>query len=400
MTDGFRTMAAIQALQTTLIVLGPPFLAVAGVLLFLRSRQARQESTRRPEHPLDDLPLSVVEALIPALDAKEGTNPGRRPRARILALEMGRLLELSRKDLQVLRVAALLHDTGTLAALESIRQEEGSLMRVVRARHERFDGTGSPGRIAGEAIPLAARILAVVIRFDALESGNDSGGARPREEAIALIRREAGTSFDPRVVETLAACLESREAASPAAGTGENVLTDPLTRLPNARFLFASFQSEITRTASRNGPFSIIELDIDGFGAINEAHGHPAGDRILRGVARAVRGQMRECDTCIRYAGDEFIVTLPGVGREGLDAVQARIVRAIENHKFAVARARPVSVTVSMGSATFPEDGRSLESLLAVADARLYGRRFSNQAPSADSGGYQRFSGRRDVPVN
>jgi diguanylate cyclase (GGDEF)-like protein len=393
-------MAAAQALQTTLTVLGPAFLAVTCVLLLLRSKGTRDDKARRLERQTDDLPLSVIEALIPAINAQDGTSPGHHRRSRILALEMGRLMGLAREDLQVLKVAALLHDIDTLATFENILGESGSLMKVVRARHEKFDGTGSPDRIAGERIPLAARILAVVVRFDALTSRNAPGGTRLRERPIDLIRREAGTSFDPRVVEVLARHLDRMEAMSSRLKTQEDALTDPLTRLPNARFLFASFQSELTRTASRNGPFSIIELDIDDFGAINDAHGHPAGDRILRGVARAVRGQMRECDTCVRYAGDEFIVTVPGVGREGIEAVQARITRAIETHKFAVARARPLRVTVSMGSATFPEDGGSLESLLAVADARLYARKSPNQVSSPDAGGYQRFSGRRDVPAN
>jgi diguanylate cyclase (GGDEF)-like protein/putative nucleotidyltransferase with HDIG domain len=179
-----------------------------------------------------------------------------------------------------------------------------------------------------------------------------------------------------------------------------SVLIDPLTRLPNARYLFVSFEEEISRALRQQVPLSIIELDANGFNEVNDQHGHAAGDRILRELARVVRGQLRGCDTCVRYAADEFIVIVPGVGRQEVARLQRRIQEAIEGHEFLVHGGKPVRLSVSMGSASFPEDGKSFEALIAVADARMYGVKASRRRGDADGSGYQRFTGRRSVPVN
>jgi diguanylate cyclase (GGDEF)-like protein/putative nucleotidyltransferase with HDIG domain len=182
--------------------------------------------------------------------------------------------------------------------------------------------------------------------------------------------------------------------------TQESALTDPLTSLPNARYLFVSFEEEISRAMRQQVPLSIIELDVNDFKDVNDRHGHPAGDRILRGLARAIRTQLRGCDTCVRYAGDEFIITVPGVGRKEIDKLQSRIHRAIESHKFALHGGRSVRVSVSMGSASFPEDGRTFEALMAVADARMYEQKQARRNRTPHRGDYQRFTGRRGVPMN
>jgi diguanylate cyclase (GGDEF)-like protein/putative nucleotidyltransferase with HDIG domain len=182
--------------------------------------------------------------------------------------------------------------------------------------------------------------------------------------------------------------------------TQENVLTDPLTKLPNARYLFVSFEEEISRAMRQEVPLSVIELDVDNFKEVNDRHGHAAGDRILRALARLIREQLRGCDTCVRYAGDEFVVTVPGVGKQGIAKLQARIQEAIETHKFAVHGGKPLHITVGMGAASFPEDGRTFEALMAVADARMYEEKSARRNLRPDQEGYQRFAGRRDVPVN
>ena len=147
-------------------------------------------------------------------------------------------------------------------------------------------------------------------------------------------------------------------------------------------------------------PLSIIELDVNDFSDVNDRHGHAAGDRILRELARLVRAQLRGCDTCVRYAADEFIVTVPGVGKQEVNRLQRRIQEAIEDHKFIVHGGKPVRLSVSMGSSSFPEDGKSFDALIAVADARMYDVKSSRRKDKPDGAGYQRFTGRRSVPVN
>ena len=159
-------------------------------------------------------------------------------------------------------------------------------------------------------------------------------------------------------------------------------------------------EQEIHRATTQQGPLSIIVLDVDHFKEVNDRFGHPAGDRILRGVARAIRSQMRSCDTCVRYAGDEFIITVPGVGREEINGVQTRIAAAIANHKFVVARNKALHVTVSMGADSFPDEGKSIESLIAVADAQMYARKFAGRVQPTGPEAYQRFALRRHQPLN
>jgi diguanylate cyclase (GGDEF)-like protein/putative nucleotidyltransferase with HDIG domain len=190
-----------------------------------------------------------------------------------------------------------------------------------------------------------------------------------------------------------------RNALQYGAGQG-SALIDPLTRLPNARYLFVSFEEEVSRALRQQVPLSIVELDVNGFNEVNDRHGHAAGDRILRELARLIRTQLRGCDTCVRYAADEFIVIVPGVGKQEVNRLQRRIQEAIENHKFVVHGGKPLRLSVSMGVSSFPEDGRSFDALIAVADARMYEVKSSRRKGDSDGSGYQRFTGRRTVGVN
>lgn len=179
-----------------------------------------------------------------------------------------------------------------------------------------------------------------------------------------------------------------------------NALVDPLTRLPNARYLFVSFEEELARAVRQQVPLSIIELDVNAFNEVNDQHGQAAGDRILRQLARAIRKQMRGCDTCVRYAADEFIITLPGVGKTEVARLQGRIQEAIESHKFVVHGGKPLKLSVSMGNASFPEDGKTLDALIAVADARMFDVKAAHRKGQPEGAGYQRFTGRRSVGLN
>ncbi len=180
----------------------------------------------------------------------------------------------------------------------------------------------------------------------------------------------------------------------------ESTLTDPLTNLPNARYLFVSFEEELSRAQRQQVPLSIIELDVNDFKDVNDRHGHPAGDRILRLLARVIRDQLRGCDTCVRYAGDEFIVIVPGVGKDGITRLQGRIQKGIEEYKFPLHGGKSARISVSMGAASFPEDGRTFDALLSVADARMNAQKSAGRQRPPDSDGYHKFTGRRDVPLN
>lgn len=131
-----------------------------------------------------------------------------------------------------------------------------------------------------------------------------------------------------------------------------------------------SFEEEIRRARERNAPLSILTLDLDSSGAAGEAPGSPTDERLLRRVAHTARGQLRGCDTCVRYAGDEFILILPGIPREGARKVEDRLRVALQRISSAPLPGRVTRVRVFLGSATYPDDGEGFEHLLAAADAR------------------------------
>jgi len=143
---------------------------------------------------------------------------------------------------------------------------------------------------------------------------------------------------------------------------------DALTGLRN----HGSFQRELgeaVATGGGGGPFSILMLDLDGFKAFNDACGHPAGDAFLVGVAGALSGATRDGDRLYRYGGDEFVVILPGADRSVALEVAVRIRRSVVDLSN---RTGGPSVTVSVGAACFPEDGRAKDALVEMADRALY----------------------------
>ncbi len=98
--------------------------------------------------------------------------------------------------------------------------------------------------------------------------------------------------------------------------TQEDSLTDPLTGLPNTRFLFMHLTRELARAERLKSEVSLMVMDLDNFKEINDTHGHHVGDHALCEVARVLRTAIRPYDICVRYAGDEFIVVLSGCGAD------------------------------------------------------------------------------------
>jgi diguanylate cyclase (GGDEF)-like protein len=154
--------------------------------------------------------------------------------------------------------------------------------------------------------------------------------------------------------------------------TQEDSLTDLLTGLPNTRFLFMRLSSELARAKRAGGEVALLVMDLDCFKEINDTHGHHVGDRALREVARVLRAVIRPYDICVRYAGDEFIVVLPGCSVEEAELKGLELQRSIEAVHFEARPGRPVQLGISVGTAVFSRDGDSYDALLAAADSRMY----------------------------
>ena len=154
--------------------------------------------------------------------------------------------------------------------------------------------------------------------------------------------------------------------------TQEDSLTDPLTGLPNTRFMFMHLTRELARAERLKTEVSLLVMDLDNFKDINDTYGHHVGDRALREVASVLRIGIRPYDICVRYAGDEFIVVLSGCSGEEAERKRLELQTAVDGLRFEARSGTMLSLAISIGAAVFPHDGDSYETLLATADSRMY----------------------------
>ncbi len=159
----------------------------------------------------------------------------------------------------------------------------------------------------------------------------------------------------------------------------EMCLVDPLTTLYNRRYFMSALAREIARSDRAGQVFSLAILDIDHFKSYNDAHGHQAGDELLRQVALVLQKSVRSADVVCRYGGEEFAIILPRIHEngklrkgEGVHFIE-RVRLIVSKFPFAGLKSQPGGqITVSAGVATFPDDGKSAEELIAAADEMLY----------------------------
>lgn len=195
---------------------------------------------------------------------------------------------------------------------------------------------------------------------------------------VALDR--AASSREPRLHPGLQRAV--RVLLEPAAVALDNALrlqrveelsvTDDLTQLYNSRYLDLVLRRE-TKRASRSGrPLSLLFIDLDGFKAVNDQHGHLLGSRALVEAAGVIRGSARETDVVARFGGDEFSVVLPDTGSEGAFAVGERVRDRLAAHRFLGTAGLDIHLTASVGVATLPDVAASAEELVHAADTAMY----------------------------
>ncbi|HEX3187997.1 MAG TPA: diguanylate cyclase [Pyrinomonadaceae bacterium] len=165
--------------------------------------------------------------------------------------------------------------------------------------------------------------------------------------------------------DALANAMQHAEAES-------NALTDPLTGLPNGRYLSLRFEEEAARARRTDRAFQVVMLDLDEFKKVNDTYGHKSGDKMLREVAHLISGQLREYDFLARYGGDEFVALVQEVVGAQVEELCARIESAVSKFSMAVGRNRFARVGISVGTATFGIDGETLDHLIAHADGEMY----------------------------
>ncbi len=549
---------------------------------------------------LSKLHLATAEALATAIDAKDQTTHCHVRRVQIYAAGMGEMLDLPSNEIAALKAGALLHDVGKLAVPAHIVNKPGRLTAaefekmkihttvgaqllgrvdfpypvtpIIRHHHEQWDGKGYPDGLMGEQIPITARIISVVDCFDSVREDRPFRRGMTRDEALAFLRRGAGTHFDPNIVDlfihnlarfeiqiaatglpqqsaapvdlhdTLAlseidiaqtrdrgsfiaynqiksahqevyalyeiartfgssldveatlsilvdkfghvvpfdTCVvylydeikgyavaahvagrNAQELSSRCVAPGEgvtgfalanrtamnqlppqldltglaiehdyrsmaslplykdqqllgaisiystelelytddhmrlletvtrlasdalanamhhaeaesNALTDPLTALPNARYLALRFEEEASRARRTGKSFQVVMLDLDDFKIVNDTYGHKVGDKMLREMAGIIQAQLREYDFLARYAGDEFVAVVQELVGSQVDELRMRIEQAVAGFSLHVRGNRRARVGISIGTATFGQDGQSLDQLLVAADQAMY----------------------------
>jgi len=163
--------------------------------------------------------------------------------------------------------------------------------------------------------------------------------------------------------------------------------TDPMTGLQNYRAFRATLDDEWKRSVRYRRPLSVILIDLDGFKGVNDRYGHPAGDKLLAGIAGILQETVRETDIPARYGGEEFAVVCPETSHEDVDVVAERIRAAVERARFQLVADESTAVTCSVGIATYPSNATTEEALIDAADAALYfaKRCGKNTVRSADS---------------
>ncbi|HXW06131.1 MAG TPA: HD domain-containing phosphohydrolase [Vicinamibacterales bacterium] len=167
--------------------------------------------------------------------------------------------------------------------------------------------------------------------------------------------------------------------------TRDDSLTDPLTGLPNTRFLFLHLTRDLARAERLQSEVSLMVMDLDQFKDVNDNYGHHVGDRALCEIARILRAGIRPYDICVRYAGDEFILVLSGCGASEAEEKRRELQQAIDDTFLEVRPGRRIRLGVSIGTAIFPHDGDTYESLLATADSRMYQNKAARKQRSSDT---------------
>jgi diguanylate cyclase (GGDEF)-like protein/putative nucleotidyltransferase with HDIG domain len=226
--------------ETSLLLVPAVYLIYRSYRLYL----GKLDDEKRHVEEMANLHLRTIEALALAIEAKDHTTHEHLQRVRIYAIEVAKELGLAGPELEALHAAAILHDIGKLAVPEHIISKPGRLtpeefekmkihtlvgaeilervrfpypvVPIVRAHHEKWDGSGYPMGLKGAEIPIGARILSAVDYLDALASDRQYRRALPLREVMQKLGAESGKSFDPRVVDILQKRYEHLERVAQA----------------------------------------------------------------------------------------------------------------------------------------------------------------------------------------
>jgi diguanylate cyclase (GGDEF)-like protein len=171
----------------------------------------------------------------------------------------------------------------------------------------------------------------------------------------------------------LALIIDRTEWARKAQTFQQMSLTDPLTGLPNRRYLQDRLFEEVERSKRYNTPFSFMIIDVDRFKNCNDVYGHTNADRVLVQTAQMLRGSLRAIDMSARFAGDEFCIVLPETELGDAARIAERLRKAISEAEYTTEQGEPMGqITLSIGISSFSASRQSPLSIIETADQALY----------------------------
>jgi diguanylate cyclase (GGDEF)-like protein len=243
-----------------------------------------------------------------------------------------------------------------------IKKNKRPLISPDRSKDSRFSGQGDNRFRSVIAVPLTTtaqrqeRIETVLIGVIRLDSPSPGGFEVDELRDLSSIADLCSAA----IVNTYLYLVTARQAT-----------TDLLTGLYVHRYFRERLEDELIRAGRKKLALGFMMCDIDHFKQCNDRFGHLIGDKVLKLVAQELTGSTRNVDFVARYGGEEFAVILPETKKRGIAVVAERIRERLAKQKLKVVD-EEVEVTISIGCATFPGDGKNSDELIAAADAALY----------------------------
>ncbi|WP_157982204.1 diguanylate cyclase [Oceanicella sp. SM1341] len=225
-----------------------------------------------------------------------------------------------------------------------------------------------------------ASVLTVLLTFAGARIINRALKASTDELVAGAMRMasgERGGRIDVQIPPELAAVAGAFNTLAGRVAEQESELralagTDDLTGLGNRREFNRALASEADRAQATGGSFAVLLVDVDHFKRVNDAHGHPAGDEVLREISRQIAEAARAQDRVFRYGGEEFALLLRDVRETEAHAIAERMRTRIEAHQILLPGGARVSVSISVGIAVNGGAAGQHEKLLHIADTALY----------------------------
>ncbi|HMG75430.1 MAG TPA: diguanylate cyclase [Pyrinomonadaceae bacterium] len=398
--------SAVTHLGWAYVLLGVPI--IAATFWTYKIYFERVNAKTREAEELSRLHLATVEALATAIDAKDQTTHFHVRRVQIYAEGLGKLLHLSDAEIAALNAGALLHDVGKLAVPDHILNKPGTLtpaefektkihtvvgaeilgrvnfpypvLPIVRHHHERWDGKGYPDGLQEEQIPITARIMSVVDCFDSVREDRPFRPGMSRADAIDLLRGDAGTQFDPRIIDLFIEHLPRFETEIAARGLADQIHIS----VPGSPVVPAAEQMAQDRENTSFGAYDQIRnahREVYALYEIARTFGSSLEVKNTLSVLVDKVGQIVPFDTCVVYLHDEvkgYATAALAMGRNA-DLLHTRCVAPGEGVTgFALSSRRPVNrihPSLDFANVKLPadEDYSSMASLPLFKDDLLLG---------------------------